>query len=239
MNVCHRYKLIWWATSRCASRYTSAFLSPLGFYNYDSNDGDVLPIFNSGLIFPIESGSEQLPFTHKLQVPLGFEDYDIIANIRNPYDTFYSTYRLQMMEYLRGKLQRDDIYDIPSVDDVEMSFEDWATAKFEYYDRIGWDIMDSVYELTTNNVKYLIRYENLNSDIMAIPEVSHMYDTYPLYKKIADDSLQSTKAEYRDSLVLKYETFQDVYTQKIADSVYRFYKPQFDLFNYNRDSWKK
>ena len=90
MNISHRYKLIWWASGRCASRFTSRILSPLQFYNYDE------PIITKlGPYFDLlhEDDSSDLPmgaFSHKLIVPANIDlsGYKIIANIRNPYDIF-------------------------------------------------------------------------------------------------------------------------------------------------------
>lgn len=237
MNVSHRYKLVWWATSRCASRFIHAFLSPLVFYNYDS---DNKPLYGSNFIFDDTSGQEEVAFSHILETPAEFADYKVIASIRNPYDYFYSNYRLTQLEYLRGKLAQNGVYEIPDSNDLKYTFEEWAYLTFDKYKSYDFTIYSSTHELSNfDDIDYLIRYENLKNDIMKIPAVIELYNSNDTYKSTIDELLGMGKDVYRDSIALKSENFTDVYTEDIANMVYDLYKPQFDTFGYDRDSWKK
>lgn len=238
MNVSHRYKLIWWAPGRCASRFTSRILSPLQFYNYDEEYPTKLgPCFD--LIYEDETPDLQMgTFSHKLIVPANIDisDYKIISNVRNPYDMFYSNYRLESIERLRGILKRD-----PVESDIEVSFEEWANIEMEFYfnniQQIAkaWDI----YNLQKrSDVDYIIRYEHLNDDIMNIPIISDLYDSNDVYKQFVE-SLLSQPTEYRRGLPHYNQTFKDVFTEELADYVYNRYKYKFDEFGYDKDSWKK
>ena len=237
MNVSHRYKLVWWATSRCASRFTLGFLSPLVFYNYDK---DNKPLYGSNFIFDDTSGQEEVAFSHMLETPAEFADYKVIASIRNPYDYFYSNYRRTQLEYLRGKLAQNGIYEIPDSNDLKYTFKEWAYLTFDKYKRDDFTIYSSKHELTNfDDIDYLIRYEKLKNDIMKIPEVIELYNSNDTYKSHIDSLLNETKDGYRDSIALKSQNFTDVYTEDIANMVYQLYKPQFDTFGYDKDSWKK
>lgn len=237
MNVSHRYKLVWWATSRCASRYTSSFLSPLVFYNYDNG---AKPVYNSDLIFDDTNGQDEVSFSHILQTPSEFTDYKVITSIRNPYDYFYSNYRLTQMEYLRGDLSQKGIFEIADPADIKYTFEEWVYLDFKKYEGMHYTRYDSKHELSNfNDIDYLIRYENLKNDIMKIPAVIELYNSNDIYKSHIDSLLNDTKDDYRDSLPFKSENFTDVYTEDIANMVYELYKPQFDTFGYERDSWKR
>ena len=238
MNISHRYKLIWWASGRCASRFTSRILSPLQFYNYDE------PIITKlGPYFDLlhEDDSSDLPmgaFSHKLIVPANIDlsGYKIIANIRNPYDIFYSNYRLESIEHLRGILKKN-----PTESDIQVSFEDWAKIEMEfYYNNIeqiknAWDI----YNLQKkSDVDYLIRYEYLNDDILNVPLISELYNSNEVYNKVVN-SLLEDPTEYRRGLPHINQTFKDVFNEEMANYVYERYKYQFDEFGYDKDSWKK
>jgi hypothetical protein len=236
MNVSHRFKLVWWATSRCASRYTSGILSPLVFYNYDE---DARPIYGSNLLLDTIDPSKTVSFSHIIQTPSEFKDYDVIANIRNPYDTFYSNYRLEALEYLRGSRQTLGIYDIPNVSEIEYTFEEWANRKFTYLENAGWTLTNDRYELhNRDEITYLVRYENLNEDLMNIPHVRDLYNSNDRYRSYVDFIKEENNTGYRSSLAFESERFTDVYTEEIANKVYNLYKLQFDLFGYDRDSWK-
>ena len=236
MNVSHRFKLVWWATSRCASRYTSGILSPLVFYNYDE---DARPIYGSDLIFDDTNGQEEVAFSHILETPAEFTDYKVIASIRNPYDYFYSNYRLTQLEYLRGQLAQNGIYEIPDPKNLKYTFEEWAYLMFDNYKSYDFTIYVGRDDLSNfDDIDYLIRYENLKNDIMKIPAVIELYNSNDTYKSTVDVLLGESKETYRDSLALKSQNFRDVYTEDIANMVYDLYKPQFDTFGYDRDSWK-
>lgn len=238
MNVSHRYKLVWLASSRCASRFTAQLLSPLQFYNYD--DGiitKIKPYYD--LIY--EDSRPDLEFTsfsHKIIVPdfLDLSDYEVIANIRNPYDVLYSDYRLEHMEYLSDTLQRR-----PSETEITISFQDWARIQIEYYYRnievLGSDL--DYYRLKNGkNISHLIRYEHLIDDIVKIPHLRGLYETNEIYRELLDSSIFDSNP-YRADLPFINQSFKDVYTQEIADYVYERYRYQFDEFGYDKESWKK
>jgi hypothetical protein len=238
MNISHKHKLIWWATSRCASRFTSRILGPLQFYNYDDNEITKHPFFD--LIY--ENDGQDLKttsFSHKLILPEGVDvsGYRLIANIRNPYDVFYSNYRLENIEYLRGKLKRT-----PDESEIIKSFVEWGTSEMQwYYKNIeqiknAWDIYDLQ---TSNGVDYLIRYEHLIDDIMSIPDISNLYKTNIDYRYFVDSIITQPYGGFRVDLPLAEQTFKDVFTQELADFIYDRYKYQFDIFGYDKDSWKK
>lgn len=236
MNVSHRYKLIWWATARCASRYTTQFIAPLEFYNYDSPNAKFKALFFSDVVFQ-PSTDEYISFSHKTTIPTGMEDYKVIANIRNPYDRFYSNYRLQELEYLRGELGR-----MPSDSDVVNSFQNWAPKRFAFLESTNYDVIYDKHELTNiDRIDYLIRYESLVEDILKIPHISDLYASNAVYKKWVDDVLSNTEpyGGYRGALPYSTQKFTDVYTEEIADKVYSIYKLQFDAFGYDKNSWKK
>lgn len=236
MNVSHRYKLVWWATSRCASRFTSYVLSPLQFYNYDENEVGVRKLRWFDLIFEDDGQNlEYGAFSHKLQVPEVAKGYDIVMNARNPYDVFYSNYRLQNMEYVRGK--NDGPID---ESDIKITFEEWAMGEIENHRKHQhyWQLSD--YKIKDiSNVKYIIRYESLYGDIMKLPFVSELYHSNTTYKTILDGSFSEPYGGFRGGLPYQNQTFRDVYTEEIADFIYTKYKLQFDILGYGKDSWKK
>ena len=239
MNVCHRYKLVWWASARCASRFTSAFLSPLEFYNYDTS-GDVgvefYNAYGSDIIFePL--GDIYKSHSHRMEIPPCATEYKIIANIRNPYDRFYSNYRLQAMEYRRGELGR-------AIDssDVLITFEDWAHNTLNSMDMNNYNIFDDRYELSdVDNISYLIRYESLLDGIFSIPYVDNLYNSNDVYREWVTPNLatEDKNSGFRGGLPHQHQTFRDVYTAEIATKVYSIYKLHFEAFGYDKNSWKK
>ena len=104
LNVSNKYKFVWWAPERTASRTVAEILSYYGF----TCDG--LPIYQFG----------EFSHRHTCYLTNGIQEYHIICGARNPYDRTLSIFKnffqsnedktvLNFQNFIKNKLESDPI----------------------------------------------------------------------------------------------------------------------------------
>jgi len=217
MNVSTKVKHIWWATARCGSRAVSEILKHYDFFNYK-----VFPVLTP------ESDIRNVSHTHDYGVPEEFSDYKIILQIRNPYSREVSNWHLACF-----KEKKDNLI-------ITSNFEDWVLSN------INQSTEDVIKKY---NPHYYIKYECLDQEILKIPfvdinnpDVLRDYQNNILANQYKYEGVDDPRGDIRrNNKDLRYADWQSyyVYNARLADIVYEKYKDQFELFGYEKDSWKK
>jgi len=217
VNVSTKVQCIWWATARCGSRAVSEVLKHYDFFNYKLS-----PVYTP------ESDIRNVSHTHEYGVPKEYADYKIIVQTRNPYSREVSNWHLACF-----KEQKNELI-------IEHDFEHWVMSN-----------QNTVKEETVRIYKpsYYIRYEHLDQDIKNIPFVdindpivnrdytSNILANQYKYEGV-DDPRGDIRRDNKDSRYADWRSYYK-YNNRLADLVYEKYKDQFDLFNYEKDSWKR
>ena len=213
MNVSHKLKLIWWAPPRNATRALSEILCHYDFYNYEINEtADIRSTYHS----------------HNCKIPTGLEHYDVLLQVRNPYSRIVSCWHLDCFTTVLGE-------------------ELIITETFESYIKSKSKSFINHYENSLNIKfpKYFICYESLKKDIIKLPFIDlNDYNINVAFERHIVNNGYMTEGPNNELGNLKrskhsaYADWQSYYTQELADLVYKEYTDQFNLFNYDKNSWK-
>jgi hypothetical protein len=147
----------------------------------------------------------------------GHENYKILAAVRNPYSRFFSEYT-----FFRSK--------------EEFSLNEINKEKFRtfiYQITISTEILSNeCVDFSQRIPDYSVRLENLYEDYSKIPFIveSEYYKSGELKKDI---SIKVNVSNEDDNLWRKF------YTQEIADIIYYRMPRYFELFGYDKNSWKQ
>jgi hypothetical protein len=219
MNVSTKVQHIWWATMRCGSRSFSEIMKHYGFFNYHHSK-----------VYSESTCLKKISHTHECNVPAEYSHYPIIMQVRNPYSRAVSIWHLSCFRNFKKTLK------------VSQDFEEYVLTN-------KGAIMDS-YEHAAQKHKptYIIKYENMQEDIKKLPfldlnnpEVLRDYNNNILrnnYKyEGVDDERGDIKRDVQDN---RFSDWRSYYSSnpKLAEIIYEKYKGQFELFGYDKDSWK-
>ena len=175
--------------------------------------------------------------TSMVATKLGFVDYgishgmevidptwSIILNIRNPYSRTVSWWIL-----------RNGTNDITM--DKKISFSDFVTNHNEFLD-LNYD--NNWHELGTlkrYNTKptYLVRHENLFQDLLQIPFIKENQTELSELLDMIQDGKKPWQTNYLEQYKKPYHSY---YTQELADIVYQKRTEDFEMWGYDKNSWK-
>jgi hypothetical protein len=157
---------------------------------------------------------------HRLQIPEGKEDYDLLFNIRNPYSRMVSVFMLFCHHQ----------------NNFEREFKSFVTV---------YNVLDNPYQLSLDKIvlnfdkpkiKY-IRTEFLDQDLKSVQKLTNQFVNMG---EIYNDFVLTNQYtnEFETQIGGKRRPWRSFYTQEIADKVLSLTENQFDLFNYNKDYWK-
>jgi hypothetical protein len=147
----------------------------------------------------------------------GHENYKILSAVRNPYSRFFS-------EYTFNRRPEEFIYN-------EINKENFRF--FIYQSTVYSDIISNeCVDFSQRIPDYPVRLENLYEDYSKIPFItnSEYFKSGELKK---DVGIKINVSNENDSLWKKF------YTQEIADIIYYRMPRYFELFGYDKNSWKK
>jgi hypothetical protein len=154
---------------------------------------------------------------HDCNLFIGNENYKILAAVRNPYTRVFSDYTFnripQEFTYTEENKEKFRVHVYKIIIHSEKFFE---------------NCMD----FDGRTPDYAVRLENLYEDYSKIPFIveSEYYKSGELKKAIT----QKVNVSNEDETLWK-----KFYTQEIADIVYYRMPRYFDLFGYDKNSWKK
>lgn len=158
---------------------------------------------------------DSLHHHHHFYIFPEMQNYKLILTVRNPYTLmaahFYMTH------------ENSDI------ENLKWAFKEFLEINLYHNPRIK----DILYNLNYVNVEYPIKIENLESSYMNLPII----DESDYYKKNQLSELLSFKYN-RSSSALAQRPISDFYSKTSADLVYYSFSNYFDLFGYDKNSWK-
>ena len=219
MNVSTKVQTVWLAPPRTATRSTWKLLE---LYEFK----------------PIGITPAKSPYTHNIGVPNGAEDYNLLVNFRNPYSLMVSTW---YYDHTRNKTNIK-----------ELSFEQYVRDKCitRILSSTRRSIKDHFYSEACNVIKktnksyIVIKYESLVEDIKKIPfidfndtVIQSRYNEYILKNNFNESSTILGELK-KDSSEKHITDWRYYYTEELANIVYDYKAEQFEVFGYNKDSWK-
>jgi hypothetical protein len=169
-------------------------------------------IYNDKLILV----KNEVEKNHKCTLFKGHENYKILAAVRNPYTRFFSDYTFKR---------------IPQAFTCsEQNLENFR--RYVYQTAIYNEVLnDDCVNFPIRIPDYPVRLENLYEDYSKIPFIveSDYYKSGELHK----DTMIKVNVSNEDENLWK-----QFYTQEIADIIYYRTSKHFDLFGYDKNSWK-
>jgi hypothetical protein len=209
MNINFDLQLIWWAPPRCATRAVAGVFKNLNFFNLQSGT-------------PVSL--KETRYSHICEIPEGLEHFDLLLQVRNPYSRILSSWHLEYVEKINEKEFQ-----------INKSFDEFVTSKYSMF-------CTSFEKKITKQPKYIVRYENLIEDMknlpfldLSVPAVKDAFDYYILDNKYKKGNLELK----RDKNNQNYSDWRSYYTEEIAYKVYCKFEQQFEMFGYDKNSWKK
>lgn len=161
--------------------------------------------------------------THAFSLPKEREDYMLISNIRNPYSRMVSLFFLYSLHKNNFKLD----------------FEKWCefVIQDENFDK-GYQLhYDKKLGSVNKNFDKFIRVEFLSDDLKSLnfidlsqPKINEVWN-----KVILENTYNH---EFKHIETDSKKSWYDFYNQNIADLVFMNLEKQFELFGYDRNSWK-
>ena len=217
MNVSEKVKHVWWATMRCGTRSVSVVLQHYDFFNYQKET-----------ILSSKSDIRYTAYTHELDVPETCINYPVIAQIRNPYSRALSHWHLNCFK--TDPLDPDKLV-------IEQNLSDYITQT---------GIMQNISDKhIKHKPKYLIRYEHLEKDLLELPfidltnpTVKFDFEDCILKNSYKCEGVERVEGSLTRSSDTRYALWQSYYNAKLASIVYEKYALEFELFNYDKNSWK-
>ncbi len=260
-NISEKLGLLWLAPSRTATRQTYQFLQHYDFkIHTDYKETD-----KPEIVFPLVPGSD---YTHDFDIlPEEDEGLKIMCSVRNPYARvvallkYHNIFREKLSpDWYKSKEEKkknvnDDEPDsaftsaykskkLVALTDEEsdklfedkMDFDQWIERGFIKRDshRIWLDQLHYHEYLKIHPPDYYVKMEQLAEDLMSIPEIRD--NRPPNFNSIIVPLLENFTKETDEKN--KKDDWRDLYTQETADIVYKNLKEQFEMFGYDRDSWK-
>lgn len=239
INVSRDYKMVWWAPPRCGTRSLSVFLWKLGNFKEERLD--------------VKTGEwvkhPQDGFTHACFFPPYLKDYTLICSARNPYSrlvSLWSLYRIRLekvapapagmsaldraMMWLEGRILKEEETEQFREYLRNISFEEYVNKQLWSWDNdreyaIDFKFVSQTYSLKTK----VLKLETLDTDVATLPFVN-LKDPYTL--QLYNENIVTNKFKSDAN------NFKTYYTEDIANRVYERFKSTFEIFGYNKDTWK-
>lgn len=212
MNISQEHRMIWLAPERCATQITKKILSNYNFSFAVPSLQDDNPNFQEKRHF------------HSNIVDEPYTDFQIILNIRNPYDLVFSFY---VNNFSSKPITKDS-------KNVKENFNKWVNKAFlnhgyhvflcPLYNEKDflfnkWDFKDD------KKIDFVLKVETLYDDIIKIPFIKDTSDTI---KEEIKYLIQNNGFFNK-----RYFKFNELYDFRSAQLVYHFFKPLFYKFGYS------
>ena len=196
MHYSEELKVAWFTPQRTGTRSTREILRVLNFKTCD----------------------------HHFEVPENYEEYFMVANIRNPY------HRMPSLYYLYCNNNRN----------FDMKFNDFLDLIFNNQKlKIGYQLdYENTIMSSSKPFDKFIRTESLELDLKSLSFIDLNNSDIA---KVFDEHIHNNplKKEFSNEMNSDKKPWKDFYNQEIADYVYDNLKKQFEFFGYNKDSWKE
>ena len=253
-NISDKYQMLWLAPARTATR---SICQVLQHYDFKIHT-DMIFLKKEEIICPFTPQGE---YTHDFDILPQDDKYKIICSVRNPYSRvvgllrYHNIFRDELWDIKGGsvdgrphqehefKEHKGGIIETLSNEEVneffygKLKFDEWIDKCFIKKDihKVWKDQLYFHKYLIEHEPNYYIRTESIEKDLMNIPEFKNNR-TKEIDISI-QNNIKSNKHKEIDTFNNK-EDWRDFYNQEIADLIYSELKEQFDMFGYDKDSWK-
>jgi hypothetical protein len=163
---------------------------------------------------------------HNLNIPEEYKDYFTWSVCRNPYTRMFSAW----WALVGSGSKRPGNKPRAAPFDKYLNFKTFTRLAINGGHRVKPHNTRQTDRFTHFRNDMIIRFEYLEADFLLLPFV-----TTPI-KFVCINTKEDHARRGRKTLVPKYS---DVFTQEIADAIYKWEKPIFKRFNYDEDSWKE
>ncbi len=139
--------------------------------------------------------------------------------VRNPYARIYSSYNFYKNNLKRGnKTAKQKMKEYENFENFVLNFHKAKKIdKKHYRTQVSY-----VCNRRKIIIDYVGKFENINNDWLKIQEIN------PWYNKIIDLPFHNKTP--------KPET--NIYSKKMAEIIFKYYQIDFEMFGYEKDSWK-
>lgn len=217
MNISKKHKFIIWATAGCGSRSCMSALANAGV-------DDLLNI-TEDFTFGYTG-----PFTHQQGIPDGYEHFPVICLTRNPYSRIVSAFLDEKNQF--------ESYNPES--EIDYSFDYWLENIYfteSRYPTSYPDFFVEEWEIIGKTPDFFVRMENMEIDLKNIPVLGNIVFTEEnMNSQVRFNNFMNENP--LDEYVGNYQKYQKYYNEKNARFVYSKLKNYFDIFGYDKDSWK-
>jgi hypothetical protein len=143
------------------------------------------------------------------------KDYKIILTVRNPYSLMAALYYMTSKPSDKNNLKKE--------------FKDHLEIVMYNHP----NVIEILRNLNLVDVDYPVRIENLYHDYLRLPIIHKS----AVYKEGNLKTLIDSKVNKSESYLAKM-SFKEFYTQDSADMVYFLFSKYFDMFGYDKNSWR-
>jgi len=245
MNISHRFKFIWWGAPRCASRQVSSLMGMFNMWVYWDDEPHHRAVGFGKITHPGHDFDEEDrqngswatgdAFTHHAAIPSSvlerLDQYLLTAVVRNPYDWAVSCWHAEY-NAIDPNYQN---YSKPVLPFKEYLLKQDGT--FYNNDENGVHTKSLFYN---KPVDYPIYFENMVESVLKIPFVQEYADNPEVQNWITsvgrNTKERSWRQNYRPEVIEK--NYKEYYDEETASIVYEGKKGYFDMFGYDKDSWK-
>jgi hypothetical protein len=161
--------------------------------------------------------------SHIFKFPPTRREYMLISNIRNPYSRMVSLFYIYSVHKER----------------FDLNFENWCEyavndEEFDYRYQLRYE---SIIKSTGRSFDKFIRIESYSEDLKTL---SFIDLSKPETQEVWNNSILKNrfKNEFKFIETDGRKSWFDFYNQKLADLVFNKLEEQFNLFGYDRNSWK-
>lgn len=240
MNVSHRFKFIWWGAPRCASRQVSNLMGMFNMWVYWDDEPHHRAAGFGEITHPgsdITQGGWPTgdAFTHHAAIPSSIlerlDEYLLTAVVRNPYDWAVSCWHAEF-----NALDPNN----PDPNRPIRPFKEYLLIQDGTFYNNEENGVHTQSKLYNKPIDYPIYFENMVESALKIPFVQEYAD----HPKVQDwitsvkrnTENRSWRQNYRPEVIEK--DYREYYDEETANIVYEGKKEYFDMFGYDKNSWK-
>lgn len=153
------------------------------------------------------------------------QDYKSVACVRNPYDRFFSAWKHGNQHY--KTLSRDDLKS------EFKNFVNWFSTQTVESDIKMYAHYQHQRKFICFNQKILVDWlfhiETLSEDVERFKQEFNQLEIvpYPFIKCVTKENVMETTIPYNE-----------IYDEDMANKIYNYYKSDFKIFGYEKNSWK-
>jgi hypothetical protein len=209
INVSEKHKIILWLWKKCGTSHMTKIMNKFDFRYYKIVDNKLIP------------QTDKIVQKHYCNLFNGHEKYKIVSAVRNPYSRFFS-------DYTFNRPKDDFILNDTNIENFRKFIYETTIYSNYFSETLSYNCLDLKHRIPD----YPVRLENLYEDYSKIPFIVNS-EYYKSGELLNDISLKVNVSNEDENLWRKF------YTQEIADIIYYRMPRYFEIFGYEKNSWKQ